>query len=408
MKFVVITYGTEGDTRPLAALSRALIDAGHAAHLLADAATLGDAIALGVPATGLPGDIRGAIQASAGLVGRGGGFADTAKTLAGIANAHCEAWLRATVAAGEGCDCVILSGLASFVGLSAAEFLGVPGIGAGLIPIVPTGDFRSPFLKPGMAPRWVNRASHRLVNGLLWRAFREATNAARAAVCGLPARQRLWDEHAMLFGVSPSLLPRPADWPVGALVCGQWLAPGTVDWSPPPALGEFLAAGEPPIYVGFGSMAGFERRSLLHEIVAAVAGRRALFYPGWSGVTGADLPANFMVVGDTPHAWLFPRTSLAVHHGGAGTTHSAARAGVASVVAPFAGDQFFWADRLRQAGAAPPPVPAKDLRASTLGGAIASAQDDRTRARAIALGAAMQAEDGLRTTVAAIEAMLRS
>lgn len=407
MKFVVVTYGTEGDTRPLAALTRALIEAGHSAHLLADAATL-DAGDLGVPATGLPGDVKGAIQASSGLVGRGGGFADTAKTLATVANAHCEAWLRATVAAGEGCDAVILSGLASFVGLSAAEFFGVPGIGTGLIPIVPTREFPSPFLRPGLAPRWLNRASHRLVNGLLWRAFREATNAARANVCGLPPQRMVWEGHPMLFGVSPSLLPRPADWPANARVCGQWLAPTGADWSPPPALGEFLAAGEPPIYVGFGSMAGFERRSLLGEVVAAVAGRRAFFYPGWSGVTGADLPANFLVVGDTPHAWLFPRTSLVIHHGGAGTAHSAARAGVPSVAAPFAGDQFFWADRLRKAGVAPPAVPAKDLRAPALGRAIASAWDDRTRVRAAALGAAMRAEDGLQTTVAVIEAMLRS
>lgn len=405
MKFVVVTYGTEGDTRPLAALARALIDAGHTAHLLADAATLG-AGELRVPATPLPGDVKSAIQASAGLVGRGGGFADTAKTLASIANANSEAWLRATVAAGENCDAVILSGLASFVGLSAAEFFGVPGIGAGLIPIVPTREFASPFLRPGLAPRAFNRASHRLVNGVLWRAFREATNAARATVCGLPARRAVWDGHPMLFGVSPSLLPRPADWPASAQVCGQWLTPTTADWSPPPALGEFLAAGPPPIYVGFGSMAGFERRSLLSEIVAAVAGRRALFYPGWSGVTGGDLPANFHVVGDTPHTWLFPRTSLVIHHGGAGTAHSAARAGVPSVVAPFAGDQFFWADRLRRAGVAPPAVPARDLRAQTLGGAIASAEDDRTRARATILGAEMRAEDGLRTTVAAITAML--
>jgi sterol 3beta-glucosyltransferase len=404
VKLVVATYGTEGDTRPLAALTRALIDAGHAAHLLADAATLGSAATLGVPATGLPGDFRGVIRASAELVGRGGGFSDTARTLAGLVNANSEAWLRAIVAAGEGCDAVILSGLASFVGLSAAEFFRVPAISAGLIPIAPTREFPSPFLPPALVPRWLNRASHRLVNRLLWRAFREATNMARATVCGLPARRELWEGHAMLFGVSPSLLPRPADWPTNALVSGQWLPPAA-DWSPPPALGEFLAAEEPPIYVGFGSMAGFERRSLLREMVAAIAGRRALFYPGWSCVTQADLPDNFLVVGDTPHTWLFPRTSLAIHHGGAGTTHSAARAGIPSVVVPFAGDQTFWADRLRRAGVAPPSVPAKDLRATTLSRAIMLAQDDRTRARAAALGAVMRAEDGLRTTVAAITEM---
>ncbi len=62
MKFLVLTYGTDGDTRPLAALSRALMDAGHKAHLLADAASLGTATALGVPATPLAGDIREALQ----------------------------------------------------------------------------------------------------------------------------------------------------------------------------------------------------------------------------------------------------------------------------------------------------------------------------------------------------------
>jgi sterol 3beta-glucosyltransferase len=407
MKFVVVTYGTEGDTRPLAALARALIDAGHTAHLLADAGTLGAAEALGVPATGLPGDIRRTIQGSSGVVGRGGGFADTARTLATIANANAEAWLRAAVAAGEGCDAVILSGLTSFTGLSAAEYLGVPGIGAGLIPISPTRAFPSPFLRPGLAPAVFNRASHRLVNGVIWRGFRAAINAARAAVCDLPPRRDVWDGHAMLYGVSPSLLPRPPDWPANALVCGQWQAPTAEAWSPPPALDEFLAAGEPPIYVGFGSMAGFEERSLLGEIVAAVAGRRALFFPGWSGVTSADLPANFLVVGETPHAWLFARASVVIHHGGAGTTHSAARAGAPSVVVPFAGDQFFWADRLRQAGVAPRPVPAKDLRASALGRAIAQAQDDQMRDRATSLGLAMRAEDGLGATVRAITAMLR-
>jgi UDP:flavonoid glycosyltransferase YjiC (YdhE family) len=274
-----------------------------------------------------------------------------------------------------------------------------------MIPMVPTEGFPSPFLRPALVPRWLNRASHHLINTLLWRAFRAATNDARTSVCNLPPRRRLWTEHAMLFGVSQSLLPRPADWPSNALVCGQWPRPAA-DWVPPPDLAEFLAAGPPPIYVGFGSMAGFERRSLLRETVAAVAGRRALFYPGWSGVTAADLPGNFRVIGDTPHDKLFPRTSLVIHHGGAGTSHSAARAGVPSVVVPFAGDQFFWADRLRQAGVAPAAVPAKDLRAAALARAIAQADSGPLRSRAAALGAAMAAEDGLRAATTAIAAVV--
>ena len=185
----------------------------------------------------------------------------------------------------------------------------------------------------------------------------------------------------MLFGVSRSLVPRPLDWPANALMCGQWIAPAP-DWSAPPALDDFLAAGEPPIYVGFGSMAGFDRQTVLNEVIGAIAGRRALFYPGWSGVDGSMLPANFFVVGDTPHSWLFPRTSVVIHHGGSGTTHSAARAGVPSVVVPFAADQFFWADRLRRLGVASAPVNAGHLRASTLARSIAFAESQAVRSKA--------------------------
>jgi len=409
MKFVIVTYGTEGDTRPLAALCRALIDAGHRAHLLADATTLGNAEMLGVPATGLSGDIKGAMHAAGAdaMSGRGkGGFGDTARILSGIANANTESWLRATVAAAaEGCDAIILSGLAAFVGLSAAEYLGVPAIGTGLIPITPTRAFASPFLRPGLVPGLLNRASHHLVDGVLWRSFRDATNAARAAVCRLPPRKKLWTEHPMLYGVSPSVLPRPDDWPANADICGQWVAKQP-EWSPPPSLAAFLAGGAPPVYVGFGSMPSLGGHDLLGEVVTAVAGRRALFYPGWSGVDAAGLLGNFHVIGDTPHDWLFPRTALAIHHGGAGTTHSAARAGVPSVVVPFAADQFFWAERLRRAGVAPPPVAAKHLKAPALSRCIAVAEGADMRAAAAALGARMAVENGLADTVSAIEAMM--
>ena len=137
----------------------------------------------------------------------------------------------------------------------------------------------------------------------------------------------------MLYGVSPSLVPRPDDWPDNARMCGQWIPPSP-RWSPPANLTDFLAAGEAPLYVGFGSMTGFDRRRMLAQIVAATAGRRVVFAPGWSGIDASDLPSSFLVVGDTPHDWLFPRMSVVVHHGGSGTSHSATRAGVPSVVVP--------------------------------------------------------------------------
>jgi UDP:flavonoid glycosyltransferase YjiC (YdhE family) len=387
VKFLVVTFGTEGDTRPLAALCRALMDAGHETQLLANAATLGSASALGVPNAPLAGDIRGIT---------------TAKPLAQLANSNAEAWMRATVAAGQGCDAIIVSALAAFIGLSAAEYLKVPAMGASLIPITPTAAFPSPFLPGKWLPGFCNRPSHRLVNEMIWRSLREKTNSARAHFAMAP-RKTLWTTHPMLYGISPSLLPKPVDWPTNNHLCGQWVRPVRA-WSAPPALRDFLAAGEPPIYIGFGSMAGFDTNTLLDAIVTAVGGRRALFYPGWGGTRGRELPANFCVIEDTPHDWLFPRTALAIHHGGSGTSHSAARAGIPSIVLPFAGDQPFWAERLRRLGIAPEATSGHHISAHVLKRAIDAAGTTQMRDRAAAVGEKMRAEDGLAAVVAAIEA----
>jgi sterol 3beta-glucosyltransferase len=404
MKFIVATYGTEGDARPFAALCRGLMDAGHEARLLADAATLDGARALGVPTTALAGDIRGTVApdpAIAGVVAKGGGFKRTVRVVAQIANENAEGWLRTIIESAEACDAILAAGLAAFVGFSAAEYLGITSIGSGMIPITPTAAFPSPFLPPLWVPRPLNRASHGFVNSMLWRAFRDRINAARAKF-RLPPRKAVWTGHAMVYGVSPKLLPTPVDWPANVHLCGQWLARNSA-WTPPQVLANFLAAGEAPIYIGFGSMTGFDNARLLDALIEAMNGRRALFYPGWSGIDPKALPDNFLAIGETPHDWLFPRTAAIVHHGGSGTSHSAARAGVPSIVTPFAGDQFFWAERLRLAGVAPAAVDGRRPRAEAFASAFDFAASPRARDRARMLGEMIRAENGVVDAVAAIE-----
>lgn len=407
MKLVAVTYGTEGDTRPVAALCAALIDAGHDVTLLADGGTLRSARDGGVPHVALDGDIRRALRPSGDLAsaaaGRNG-LDSTAKALGHLANENAESWLRQILSTAKGCDGLIVAGLAAYVGFSAAEKLRVPVVGAGMIPLTPTSAFPSPFLPPRRLPHWLNRPSYGLVNAVLWRAFRTATNEARAAV-GMPPGRRLWAGHPMLYGISPTLLPKPADWPDDAWMCGQWIRP-TDEWTPPDPLRDFLAAGDPPMYMGFGSMAGLDHGALRRVLVEAADGARVVFSPGWGDPGALDLPPNFHVVGDTPHDWLFPRTSLVVHHGGSGTTHSAARAGVPSVVLPFAADQYFWASALRRLGTAPATTDARHVTAPVLARAIAAAQTPEVRERAATVGAAMRAEDGPATAVAAIHTLL--
>lgn len=405
MKLSVITYGTEGDVRPLAALCAALNRRGHTTELLADAATLGSARALGVATQALAGDIAGGADAAgsiAEVVGRSRNPGAAARALVGIVNAQAAAWLRQAVDAARDADAVLTAGLAGFVGLSAAEALRLPAIGLGMFPLTPTRAFAYPFLPPGAAWRPLNRLGFHVVNGLLWRAMRAALNRARADACALPPLRRMPASHPILYGYSPTLLPRPADWPEQVEVCGQWTLP-LPQWQPPAALTAFLDAGPPPVYIGFGSMGGFDTGRLRDALLRGLAGRRALFYPGWSGVDLSALPASVHVLGDTPHDWLFPRTACVVHHGGSGTTHSAARAGVPSIVVPFAGDQPFWAHRLALAGVAPPAVPGARFGADDLARGLAFTDRIDVRERARELGAALRAEDGLARAVASIE-----
>jgi UDP:flavonoid glycosyltransferase YjiC (YdhE family) len=78
-------------------------------------------------------------------------------------------------------------------------------------------------------------------------------------------------------------------------------------------------------------------------------------------------------VRDAPHALLFPRTAVVVHHGGSGTTAQALRSGVPQVILPLILDQFHHAHRMYVAGLAPRPVPMEKITAIELTRAIEEA-----------------------------------
>ena len=406
MRLTVLTYGSDGDTRPFAALSRGLLDAGHEVQLLGERSSLSIAHALGVPAEPLAGDVRS-------ILPRGewhetlsmGEVIASGRGLLRLVADHSEQWLRTVSDHARHCDAILFSGLAMFAGVAAGLELGKPHIGLWALPITPTREFSSPMMPPLVLGSWANRLSFRALSATLWRYYGQPANAARVQVFGGGPRAKLALDVPILYGISPQLVPQPSDWPATHQICGHWsAAPQSVPVAP--ELLEFLAAGAPPIYVGFGSVSGYLRRPRLQVIIDAVAGRRAVFYPGWSRIDATMLPKNFCVVGETTHDWLFPRCSVVIHHGGAGTTHTAARSGVPSIVLPFGADQFFWASRLVRAGVAPPYLRLAKSDARTLATMLEFTQREEVRARAKALGAAMAREDGVGTAVARIEALL--
>jgi sterol 3beta-glucosyltransferase len=215
----------------------------------------------------------------------------------------------------------------------------------------------------------------------------------------------------VLYGYSPWLVPEPADWKGAAVVCGYWFADSPSAWVPSAELLAFLQHGPPPLYVGFGSMASEDPGRMEAIVVEALeqTGQRAILASGWGGLPSSALPPGLISVDYIPHEWLFGRVSGAVHHGGAGTTAAALRAGIPSIIIPFFADQFFWGRRLHERGLSPRPIPRTDLSAQRLACSIREiVGDGGMRERCRAAGEAIRSERGVAIGAEAADRYLRS
>jgi UDP:flavonoid glycosyltransferase YjiC (YdhE family) len=149
--------------------------------------------------------------------------------------------------------------------------------------------------------------------------------------------------------------------------------------------------------------------ALVDLMVAALhqVGRRGLVSGNWRGWCPDHLPDDVLFIDDIPHEWLFPRLAGVVHHGGAGTTAAAIRAGLPQLVVPHFSDQGFWGRRVQELGVGPAPVRRRDLTADGLAAAIDRlTRDEALRGRAAAFGADVRTEDGVRTGVEAVHHLL--
>ena len=197
---------------------------------------------------------------------------------------------------------------------------------------------------------------------------------------------------------SPALIPKPKDWGQHISISGFYFLSLASSFNPDPDLAAFLAAGSPPVYIGFGSIVVDDPNALTKMIFEAVkkTGVRALVSKGWGGLGGDELsvPEGVYMLGNVPHDWLFKHVSCVVHHGGAGTSAAGIALGRPTVVVPFFGDQPFWGAMIARAGAGPPPIPFKQLTADKLAAALLEALKPATLEKAKDLGASIAQENG--------------
>ncbi len=307
---------------------------------------------------------------------------------------------------------LVLTGMAGINGaMSIADTLEIPLMLAMVFPFTPTRAFAGPLVPPLPVGGPLNRLSFHVMRQMFWQsskagdvAVREALGLNKAPILG-PFRALDDRRVPMMYGYSWHVLPRPADWPEHHTVTGYWFLDETPDWTPPPDLIDFLNAGAPPVYIGFGSMGSRnpEEAGAIALEALSISGQRGILATGWGGLNPSELPSTVHLISAIPHSWLFPRVAAAIHHGGAGTTAAGLRAGIPNIVVPFMADQPFWGRRVAELGAGPAPIPRKALTGKRLAAAITQAVTDvEMQRKARELGVAIRAEDGIANAVALV------
>lgn len=414
MKIAIIAPGSRGDIQPYVALGAGLVKSGHHVRIVTNMEFEELVRSYDLEFWGVDLDVQIALQSSdVRSAIEGGGLIRSFIALSRMARRGSQLLAVQGLEAARGMD-AILSGFGGlFMAYSLAQKLNLPLIQAYNVPITPTREFAGALLPHLPFASVLNSFTHRLTRQILWVASRAAGNAARKTVLDLPSAPRVGPFESgvlkngpVLYGISPSFLPKPKDWDKQVAMTGWWFADLAKDWRPDAELMKFLGEGPPPVFVGFGSMSHKDGQKTMELVLSAlqISGQRGIVQAGWGGLKAREIPPNVFLADNIPHAWLFSKVRAVVHHGGAGTTAAGVRAGIPTIVVPFHGDQPFWGRRVSVLGIGPNPVPRKRLTARLLADAIlAATQSEDMRARAFAMGAKVRGEEGVATAVEWIE-----
>ncbi|MBR4081505.1 MAG: glycosyltransferase family 1 protein [Clostridia bacterium] len=410
MRMTLLSLGSTGDVRPYVLLGQELKSRGHEVTVAAFSAFRDMVVDAGLRFFAIAGDaeefmsnimkpeavgVRYLIEAERSI-------RDIAPVL-----------LRDLLLACEGAEAMVCNFFGTMY-YSVAEKYGIPCVQTHFFSMDPTGDMpisSAPGLTWG---RWWNRVSYRIgyfLISLLERRYLTAWRRANGmTVKGLrTAPDYRIGENTVpaLYAMSPLVVPRPAEWGESIAMTGFWWDDAPCTWQPPEELTAFMAAGDTPVYIGFGSMNSGDMEETYNIVLEAVrlADVRAVINLGWNSDKMHPESDERIFFGDyIPHDWLFDHVCAVVHHGGAGTTAAGLRYGKPTLVIPFGGDQPFWGMRVEALGCGPAPIERMKMTAQRLAEALKElTTNDRYRAAAAALGETMRREHGVQLAADLVE-----
>ena len=410
MKYGIITSGSRGDVQPFIALALALMEKGHEATVVAPENFREFVEGFGVSYWPVTGDTERLINSPTALkILEGGSIFKFIYHLQKIVAQTADQSSRDILAACSHFDHLIVSVLPlPFVYSIAEKYHKKCAVVFLSVPPIPTREF--PFQVFGTKGHaWLNRLSYRLM-GLAYAMTSQQVNRFRKGI-GLPSmnvmKALLRADLLAITAISQLLIKQPADWPPQAHVTGFFFLPETARERPgvnerPEGLQEWLAKGDKPVYIGFGSIPIPDKAKFLRTLEGVLAKKRVVLGVGWSVLDDLPVHPDLFVVKDVNHDWLLPRCSATVIHGGIGTVGAALRSGTPLVVVSILADQPINGEMIEQKKLGRH-IPFKKLSPERLLEAIDATADPVIIENCKTAAATIKAEDGLEKAVHLIQ-----
>jgi vancomycin aglycone glucosyltransferase len=331
VKFAVAGYGSRGDVEPCVTVALELLRRGHEVRLAVPPNLLGFIESAGLAGVAYGPDSREQMNPASELVGNiapklRNPLSVVPEVVDHVTQVKLDKGATLTPLA-EGADVILASFNEQGVAANVAEYYGIP--------MVAVHTFPEQIWSSG----WLFSLMTRV-----------AENAQRQAL-GLPEANAA-PPSMEIQAYDGICLPRLADeW---ADQADQRPFVGALTLELPTSADEdvlsWIAAGTPPIYFGLGSTPVAAPNDPFTMISAACEklGERVLICAGPNHVTGSPQPDHVKVVEAVNHSAIFPACRAVVHHGGAGTTAAALRAGIPSLILWLWLDQPMWATAVDQ------------------------------------------------------------
>ncbi len=375
MKIGLQTWGSNGDIRPLLALSEALQKAGHQVTLAAssiDNSSYTDICQrLAIDYRQVPAHIDFDMSAFAQKTFRMNTLQWLNTLLEEVFLPYEQAIYEASKQLVEENDCVIGHHFLYPLKLAASKQK-KPHVSVTFCHGAISMAEKPPFKFPDLGPL-INRFQWHILDYIFDFALKNSLSKLWLSE-GMPAFKHVFPEllnsdFLNLIAVDPLFCPYQNQWHPIHQSCGFLNLSDTAEtWLIPDDLQQFIKQGEKPVYMTFGSLqqAVPDWSMDLFIKTAQKTNCRAIIQTSSDRYPPETQHGDIYFIGKHPHQAVFKHCAAVVHHGGAGTTHSATLSGCPSIVVPFMDEQLFWACQLQHLNLAPAPLPAKNVTATAL------------------------------------------